>query len=89
MLKRNTKLGRIGDGRIKKKNLCKGVIQVTTAICFATAWDTSQKFGISGFCRNFLQKYCDSLKRDSIFWRGSQTVLGDYRQIRFSSVFFG
>jgi hypothetical protein len=24
-------------------------------------WDTLQKFGIWGFCQNFLQKYCDSL----------------------------
>jgi hypothetical protein len=46
-------------------------------------WDTSQKFGIWGFCQNFLQKYCDSLKRDSIFWQGSPTVLGDYCQIQF------
>jgi hypothetical protein len=41
--------------------------------------NTSQKFGIWGFCQNFLQKYYDSLNRDSIFWRGSTTVLGDYR----------
>jgi hypothetical protein len=52
-------------------------------IAYAVTRDTSQKFGIWGFCRNFLQKYCDSLKRDSIFWQGSPTVLGDYRQIRF------
>jgi hypothetical protein len=25
-------------------------------------WDTSQMFGIWGFCQNFLQKYYDSLK---------------------------
>jgi hypothetical protein len=42
-----------------------------------------QKFGIWGFCQNFLQKYCDSLKRDLIFWQGSPMVLGNYRQTRF------
>jgi hypothetical protein len=33
-------------------------------------------FGIWGFCQNFLQKYYDSLKRDSIFGEAPQWFLG-------------
>ena len=36
-----------------------------------------------GFLPKFSPKYCDSLKRDSIFWRGLPTVLGKYCQIWF------
>ncbi len=36
------------------------------------SWDTLQKFWIWGFCQNFLQKYYDSLKRDSIFGKAPQ-----------------
>jgi hypothetical protein len=35
-------------------------------------WNTLQKFGIWGFCLIFLQKYCDSLKRASIFGKAPQ-----------------
>jgi hypothetical protein len=52
-------------------------------------WDTSQKFGIWGFCQNFLQKYCDSLIRDSIFWWGSKNGFGWLSPNLVSSVFFG
>jgi hypothetical protein len=55
--------------------------QATSASVELLCRDTSQKFGIWGFCQNFLQKYCDSLKRDSIFWQGSPTVLRNYHQI--------
>ena len=48
--------------------------------------DTLQKFGIWGFCQNFLQKYCDSLKRDSIFWQGSPMVLGNIAKLGFFGV---
>jgi hypothetical protein len=32
-----------------------------------SSWDTLQKFRIWGFCQNFLQKYYDSLKRETPF----------------------
>jgi hypothetical protein len=40
-------------------------------------WDTSQKFRIWGFCQNFLQKYCDSLVRDSTSCTSREFIFGN------------
>jgi hypothetical protein len=50
--------------------------------------DTSQKFGIWGFCRNFLQKYYDSLKRDSNFGEAPQRFLAIIAKFGFFRFFF-